>query len=123
MKRLCISIAIMLCVVFICVYSVSRLKEGNRQLFDYISRTRQAYLENKDAAPALEQLTEYWKKHFLLLSYTTTGSGLEQMSLTVAKLPRLMQSRSAEFLGELDALEHWAKLVYDNNYPRVSAIF
>ena len=113
----------MLCVVFICVFSVSRLKTGNQKLFEYISLTRQTYLENRDAAPALEQLTDYWKEHYLLLSYTTAGSELEQMSLTVAKLPRLMQSRGSEFLAELDALEHWAQLVYDSNFPCFSAIF
>ena len=123
MKRLCISIVILTSVTVMASLSVFALHQSDQHLFELVDRTAEAYRTGEDTKQRLEELEDYWQDHYLLMTYITASSTMEDMSRSVAKLPYLLESGSDDFLAELESVKHWAQLVYDSQFPDLSSIF
>ena len=123
MKRLALSIVILVFVAALCTASVIVMKRCNDKLFELVQSTAQAYRSGKDAQGELEKLMQHWKKHYLLLTYVTSSATMEDMARTAEKLPFLLEAESDDFLAELNSLAHWSQLVYDSRFPDLSSVF
>ena len=123
MKRLYISIFTLLVIAVLSTASVIAIKKGNEQLSELVHRTEKAYLSGGDPSQSLDELEEYWQDYYLMMTYITAPTTLEDMAKNVARLPYLLQKNSDDFLAELKSIEHWAQLMYDTQFPDLSSIF
>ena len=102
MKRLVISICILFFIALLSVGSVVTIKLCNKHL---------------------DELEEFWDKYYLALTYFSAEPTMSDMSRAVKKLPDLLRADSDDFLAELNSIRHWAKLLYDTQFPDLSSIF
>lgn len=123
MKRLIICIVILVSITLLSTASVIAIKKSNEKLFELVHATEQAYLSSEDATDALGELEDYWQDYYLLMTYITAPSTLEDMAKNVSRLPYLLREDSDDFLAELKSIEHWAQLLYDTQFPDLSSIF
>ena len=123
MKRLVISICILVFIALLSVGSVVTIKLCNEHLDRLVSDAEQAYLCGGDTQQALDELEEFWDKYYLALTYFSAEPTMSDMSRAVKKLPDLLRADSDDFLAELNSIRHWAKLLYDTQFPDLSSIF
>ena len=123
MKRLYISIAILVFIALLSAGSVLAIKKGNERLFGLTAAARQAYETGGDTKKALDELEDYWESYYLMMSYITAEPTMADMSRAVKKLPELYKAGSDDFLAELNSISDWAQLLYDTQFPDLSSIF
>ncbi len=123
MKRLYLSIAIIVFIALLSTASVVIIKNSNEHLKELVSNTEQAYLSGGDTEKALKELEDYWNEYYLLMTYITAEPTMADMSRAVQKLPDLLHKDSDDFLAELKSISSWAQLLYDTQFPDVSSIF
>ena len=123
MKRLYISIAILVFIALLSAGSVLAIKKGNERLFGLAAAARQAYETGGDTKKALDELEDYWESYYLMMSYITAEPTMADMSRAVKKLPELYKAGSDDFLAELNSISDWAQLLYDTQFPDFSSIF
>ena len=123
MKRLVISICILFFIALLSVGSVVTIKLCNKHLDELVENAEQAYLNKSGTQQALDELEEFWDGYYLALSYFSAEPTMADMSRAVKKLPDLLRLDSDDFLAELNSIRHWAKLLYDTQFPDLSSIF
>lgn len=123
MKRLVISVVILIFIMLMSSVSVIVIKKSNEQLFSLVHTAEQAYLSGSGTEKALSELEDYWEKYYLIMSYISAEPTMSDMARCVKKLPDLYSSGSDDFLAELKSIEHWAQLLYDTQFPDLSSIF
>ena len=123
MKRLYISITILVFIALLSAGSVFAIKKGNERLNELVSLTRQAYGSGGDTKKALDELEDFWDGYYLMLSYITAEQTMTDMNRAVKKLPDLYEAGSDDFLAELSSISSWAQLLYDTQFPDLSSIF
>ena len=123
MKRLYISIVILIFIAVLSTVSVVVIKKGNERLVELVSAVQQAYGSDGDTKKALSELEDYWESYYLTMSYITAEPTMADMSRAVKKLPELYKAGSDDFLAELNSISDWAQLLYDTQFPDLSSIF
>ena len=123
MKRLYISITILVFIALLSAGSVFAIKKGNERLKELVSLTQQAYTSGGDTKKALGELEDFWDGYYLMLSYLSAEQTMADMHRTVKKLPDLYETGSDDFLAELGSISRWAQLLYDTQFPDLSSIF
>ena len=123
MKRLVISICILVFIAALSVGSVVMIKLGNEQLGELVESTEQAYLSGGNTEKALDELESFWDKYYLALSYFSAEPTMADMTRAVKKLPDLYKAGSDDFLAELKSIKSWAELLYETQFPDLSSIF
>ncbi len=123
MKRLVVSIMILVFIAALSTASVIAIKKSNEHLFRLIHDTEQAYLSGGDTRSSLDELEDYWQDYYLLMTYITAEPTMSDMSRAVKKLPALYKAGSDDFLAELKSIGDWAQLLYDTQFPDLSSVF
>ena len=123
MKRLWISIVILVFIALAAGTSVYAIKRSNEHLCELTSRAEQAYRQGGDVASALAELEDCWDDYYLLMSYIVAEPTMTDITRTVKKLPALYEQGSDDFLAELQSISSWAQMLYDTQFPDLSSVF
>ncbi len=122
MKRLIISLLILVSIVVTSVFILSVFDSRNEQLISYVDRVEELYKQNKTdlAEEELTRLNRFWSEYYNLVSYIVQSTKLEEIAQSVSKLKALMGKD--EFLSECESIKYGIRLIYDSEYPYLHSI-
>lgn len=124
MKRLIISVIILVLIISGSTYSLYVFDKKNDEITGHIDYIDTLYKENKtdEAEEELTRLDRFWDEYYNFMSFIVQSTKLEDISLSVSKLKYLLNMDSDEFLSECESIKRGIEMIYDSEYPHIHSV-
>ncbi|MGN0601737.1 MAG: DUF4363 family protein [Oscillospiraceae bacterium] len=124
MKRITVSIGIIIAIIIGSVLSLYFMDKNNREMFDRIDRITSMYSQQSEGiTKEIEDLQDYWEEYYVRYSYVTQCSTLDDISYSVAKLKSVYEQQSDEFIPECESIKYRVRRIYDRQFPHFYSVF
>lgn len=124
MKRVKFCLIILAIIIISSITMVFVLKSYNEKLTEKIDDALSSW-QQQDYAKATEKvddLCEFWNKYNARLSCIIRRDKLDHISMSVAKLKPLIESRNDEFLSECESIKFSVEMIFDCELPKLHSI-
>lgn len=104
MKRLYISIALLLAVLSGGIWSAVYIERSNDKIQYLGEQIREEALRDEDASNEIAELCAFWEKHSRVLAFIENTGGISSVSAEMSRLPALADAGSPDLVQQIDVV-------------------
>ncbi len=122
MKRLYISLVIIILIIAIGIMSIYLIAAQNQKLYGEIDNVISKYAEGADITQDIEALESTFRSYNRLVGSISSDERIQQIEESISRLKAMYIAQSDEFLAECYLVKTIAKEILDEQKPTVQRL-
>ena len=122
MKRLCISIALLITVIAGGVWSSYYIRQADMRIQQLGSQIREKALCGEGAAEDIDALCTLWEKHCRVLAFIENTNSIADISGEMSRLPALADADPPELVRQIDVICALCDLLSERQQPHLRSV-
>ncbi len=122
MKRLMISIILIIATLTGSCLAIAAINKGNREIFAAADEIKAAVNSGKDAAAQVDELCRLWEKYSVRMSCIENANYLNSIASSVYRLRSMNDNSTEDFFAELDSICGQINELYQKQLPYLHVI-
>lgn len=122
MKRLYISLVIIILIIAIGIMSIYLIAAQNQKLYGEIDNVISKYAEGADITHDIEALESTFRSYNRLVGSISSDERIQQIEESISRLKAMYIAQSDEFLAECYLVKTIAKEILDEQKPTVQRL-